>query len=111
MRSSTRRIPADLLVAGGGMAGLAAAARAAELGLRVVVADKRPVLGGAAALSAGIVWTAPDLETLERVVPDADPGLARALVEGFDPAIEAVRAAGGAGGGGRGGAKGVCGAP
>ena len=76
------------------MAGLAAAARAAELGLRVVVAEKRPVLGGAAALSAGIVWTAPDLETLERVVPDADPGLARALVEGFDPAIEAVRAAG-----------------
>jgi succinate dehydrogenase/fumarate reductase flavoprotein subunit len=85
---------ADLLVAGGGMAGLAAAARAAELGLRVVVAEKRPVLGGAAALSAGIVWTAPDLPTLERVVPDADPALARALVDGFDPAIEAVRAAG-----------------
>jgi succinate dehydrogenase/fumarate reductase flavoprotein subunit len=87
-------VTADLLVAGAGMAGLAAAARAAEHGLRVVVAEKRPEIGGAAALSAGILWTAPDLETLERVVPDADPEIARALVEGFDPAIEALRAAG-----------------
>jgi succinate dehydrogenase/fumarate reductase flavoprotein subunit len=85
---------ADLLVAGGGFAGLAAAARASELGLRVVVAEKRAEVGGAAALSAGIVWTAPDLPTLERVAPDADPKIARALVDGFDPAIEAVRAAG-----------------
>jgi succinate dehydrogenase/fumarate reductase flavoprotein subunit len=85
---------ADLLVAGGGMAGLAVAARAAERGLRPVVAEKRRTLGGAAALSAGIVWTAPDLATMERVVPDADPALTRALIDGFDPAVEAVRAAG-----------------
>jgi succinate dehydrogenase/fumarate reductase flavoprotein subunit len=85
---------ADLLVAGGGMAGLAVAARAAERGLRAVVAEKRRTLGGAAALSAGIVWTAPDLATIEQVVPDADPALTRALVEGFDPAVESVRAAG-----------------
>jgi succinate dehydrogenase/fumarate reductase flavoprotein subunit len=85
---------ADLLVAGGGMAGLAVAARAAEHGLRAVVAEKSRTVGGAAALSAGIVWTAPDLDTIERVVPDGDPALARALVEGFDPAVEAVRAAG-----------------
>jgi succinate dehydrogenase/fumarate reductase flavoprotein subunit len=85
---------ADLLVAGGGMAGLAVAARAAERGLRVVVAEKRRTLGGAAALSAGIVWTAPDLGTMSRVVPEGDPALRRALVEGFDPAIDAVRAAG-----------------
>jgi succinate dehydrogenase/fumarate reductase flavoprotein subunit len=85
---------ADLLVAGGGMAGLAVAARAAERGLRVVVAEKRRSLGGAAALSAGIVWTAPDIATIARVVPDGDPALGRALVEGFEPAVDAVRAAG-----------------
>jgi succinate dehydrogenase/fumarate reductase flavoprotein subunit len=85
---------ADVLVAGGGMAGLAVAARAAERGLRVVVAEKCHTLGGAAALSAGIVWTAPYVETIGAVVPEADPALGRALVEGFDPAVEAVRAAG-----------------
>jgi succinate dehydrogenase/fumarate reductase flavoprotein subunit len=85
---------ADLLVAGGGMAGLAVAARAAERGLRAVVAEKRRTLGGAATLSAGIVWTAPDVATMDRVVPEGDPALTRALVEGFDPAIESVRAAG-----------------
>jgi succinate dehydrogenase/fumarate reductase flavoprotein subunit len=76
------------------MAGLAAGARAAELGLRVVVAEKQAALGGAAMLSAGIVWTAPDLDTLRRVVPDADPAIAEALVDGFEPAVEAVRAQG-----------------
>ncbi len=36
----------DLLVVGGGPAGLAAAATAASLGLRVVLADERPTFGG-----------------------------------------------------------------
>jgi len=84
----------DLLVVGGGMAGMAAAARAAELGLEVVVAETGDEIGGSAALSAGIVWTAPDLETARRVAPEGDPALLRALVEGFDGAVERVRAAG-----------------
>ena len=50
----------DLLVVGGGQAGLAAAASAAERGLRVVVLEKTGAFGGSAALSAGILWTAPD---------------------------------------------------
>jgi succinate dehydrogenase/fumarate reductase flavoprotein subunit len=81
----------DLLVVGGGMAGLAAAARAAELGLEVVVAEKGDAVGGSAALSAGIVWTAPDVETAGRVAPEGAPALQRALVEGFDAAVERVR--------------------
>jgi D-hydroxyproline dehydrogenase subunit alpha len=36
----------DLLIVGGGPAGLAAAARAAALGLHVGLADERPALGG-----------------------------------------------------------------
>jgi succinate dehydrogenase/fumarate reductase flavoprotein subunit len=84
----------DLLVIGGGMAGLAAAARAVELGLEVVVAEKGADVGGSAALSAGIVWTAPDLGTARRVAPEGDPALQRALVEGFDAAVQRVRAAG-----------------
>jgi glycine/D-amino acid oxidase-like deaminating enzyme len=81
----------DLLVAGGGMAGMAAAARAIELGLDVVVVEKGDAVGGSAALSAGIVWTAPDVETACRIAPDGDPALLRALVEGFEPAVTRIR--------------------
>src|SRR5262245_44937898 len=76
------------------MAGLAAAARAAELGASVVVAEKGDRLGGSAALSAVIVWTAPDVETLRRVDPGGDPELGAALVAGFEPAVERIRATG-----------------
>ena len=86
----------DLVVAGGGVAGLAAAAHAAGRGARVTVLEKDDRLGGSGALSAGIVWTAPDLATFTRVCPDGDPDLGRALVEGFDAAVEGVRAAGAA---------------
>jgi len=82
---------ADLLVLGGGMAGLAAAARAAESGARVVVVEKGAGVGGSAAMAAGILWTAPDLATLREVAPRGDPELGRALVEGFGPAIDWVR--------------------
>jgi succinate dehydrogenase/fumarate reductase flavoprotein subunit len=84
----------DLLVVGGGIAGVAAAARAIELGLEVVVVEKGDEVGGSAALSAGIVWTAPNVEVARRVAPDGDPALQRALAEGFDAAVERVRDAG-----------------
>ncbi len=77
----------DLLVVGGGQAGLAAAAAAAERGLRVVVLEKTARHGGSAALSAGILWTAPDVETMQAILPEGDPELGRALVEGFEPAV------------------------
>ena len=76
------------------MAGLAAAARAAETGAEVAVVEKGPRLGGSAALSAGILWTAPDLETLREVVPGGDTELGRALVDGFEPAVEWIRSTG-----------------
>ena len=79
----------DLLVVGGGQAGLAAAASAAERGLRVVVLEKTARLGGSAALSAGILWTAPDVETMRVDPPGGRSGArARALVEGFEPAVD-----------------------
>ena len=84
----------DLLVVGGGMAGLAAAARAADDGAEVAVCEKAPALGGSAALSAGIIWTAPDLTTLREVVPGGDRSLGAALVSGFEPAIDWIRSTG-----------------
>jgi succinate dehydrogenase/fumarate reductase flavoprotein subunit len=84
----------DLLVLGGGMAGLAAGARAAEIGARVSVVEKAATPGGSAALSAGIVWTAPDFPTLREVVPGGAPELGRALVDGFWPAVDRLRSTG-----------------
>ncbi|HET6547799.1 MAG TPA: FAD-dependent oxidoreductase, partial [Solirubrobacter sp.] len=81
----------DLVIVGGGQAGLAAGAAAAARGLRVVVCEKEARIGGSAALSAGILWTAPDLATFREVAPDGDPELGRALVEGFEPAVARVR--------------------
>ena len=43
----------DVLVAGSGAGGLAAAVTAARLGLHVVVAEKEPYFGGTTALSGG----------------------------------------------------------
>lgn len=76
------------------MAGVAAAARAAESGAQVAVVEKGPGLGGSAGLSAGILWTAPDFPTLRRIVPGGDPDLGRALVDGFKPAVEWIRSSG-----------------
>lgn len=46
----------DVLVAGSGAGGLAAAVTAAKAGLEVVVAEKESVFGGTTALSGGWLW-------------------------------------------------------
>ncbi|WP_066285343.1 FAD-dependent oxidoreductase [Arthrobacter sp. B6] len=46
----------DVLVIGSGVAGLAAAIRAAKQGLSVIVAEKDQYLGGTTAISAGWAW-------------------------------------------------------
>ena len=65
----------DLLVLGGGMAGMSAAARAAADGASVVLVEKGDAIGGSAAY-AGFIWTAPTLDVMREVNPDADPALA-----------------------------------
>src|SRR5215204_7389767 len=82
--SFMNRLQADLLVLGGGMAGLSAAASAVRDGLSVVLVEKGE-LGGSAA-RAGFIWTAPSIEALREAIPDGDPQLAARLIEGFGPA-------------------------
>ncbi|MDT3446557.1 MULTISPECIES: FAD-binding protein [unclassified Pseudofrankia] len=85
--------PVDLLVIGGGMAGLTAAAWVARHGGRAVVVERAGTLGGSAAL-AGFVWTAPTLDVLRAVNPRGDSTLAAALVEGFPAGTEWIRSLG-----------------
>jgi succinate dehydrogenase/fumarate reductase flavoprotein subunit len=84
----------NLLIVGGGMAGLAAASAAVKAGAKVTVVEKSARPGGSAAMSAGIVWTAPDFKTLRDVVPGGDPALGKALIDGFWPAVDRIRSAG-----------------
>ncbi|WP_395399259.1 FAD-dependent oxidoreductase [Arthrobacter sp. UC242_113] len=46
----------DVVVAGSGAAGLVAAIRAADAGLRVLVAEKAQLLGGTTAAGGGVMW-------------------------------------------------------
>jgi succinate dehydrogenase/fumarate reductase flavoprotein subunit len=91
MSKSERHI--DLLVLGGGMAGLSAAAYAARRGAGVVLVEKGPVVGGSAAY-ARYIHTAPSVEVMRKVNPGADPKLSTRLVEDYDGAIEWVRSLG-----------------
>jgi tricarballylate dehydrogenase len=56
--------PFDVLVLGGGLSGLAAAASAAEAGARALVVERAPTIGGSSAISGGYVWTIADVAGL-----------------------------------------------
>ncbi|MFJ9895464.1 FAD-dependent oxidoreductase [Streptomyces sp. NPDC091280] len=83
----------DLLVLGGGMAGLSAAARVAAAGGSVALVEKAERTGGSARF-AGFVWTAPTVEEMRRVNPDGDPELAAALLDGFADGVAWIRSLG-----------------
>lgn len=78
---------ADVVVAGGGMAGLAAAISCAELGAEVELIEKADEPGGSAALSGGLVWTEATLERLRERNPLGDEQLNRILIENYDDSV------------------------
>ncbi len=78
---------ADLVVAGAGMAGLVAAARARELGASVVVHEKGDRPGGSMLLSGGFVWRYREWDRFRAECPRGDPGLQRLVWERLDEAV------------------------
>lgn len=80
----------DILVIGGGMAGLSAAVRALQHGLRVMLVEKAAEVGGSARY-AGYLWSAPSHGVMDEVNPQGDRELRSAVVEGFASALEFVR--------------------
>ena len=83
----------DLLVFGGGMAGMSAAARACSDGASVVLVEKAPAIGGSA-MYAGFIWTAPTVEVMREVNRDGDPALSARVVEDYADALDWVRSLG-----------------
>jgi fumarate reductase flavoprotein subunit len=78
----------DLVVAGAGMAGLVAAARARELGASVTVYEKGDRPGGSMLLSSGFVWRHRDFDQFRAECPAGDPALQRLLYEQLDDALD-----------------------
>ncbi|MFY9636428.1 MAG: FAD-dependent oxidoreductase, partial [Cellulosimicrobium cellulans] len=52
----SKSVVCDVLVIGSGVAGMAAALKAASQGLSVIVAEKEQYFGGTTAISAGWAW-------------------------------------------------------
>ncbi|HMJ95659.1 MAG TPA: FAD-dependent oxidoreductase [Thermoleophilaceae bacterium] len=78
---------ADVLVAGAGMAGLAAAAEARRLGAEPLVLEKLDRAGGSMRLSSGVVWRHRELERFHAECPEGDERLQRLLFERLDDDI------------------------
>src|SRR5256885_677769 len=75
---------ADLIVAGAGMAGLAAAAHAREGGADVLVLEKGGGAGGSMLLSSGVIWRYRDFERFRSECRDGDPVLQRLVFDRLD---------------------------
>jgi succinate dehydrogenase/fumarate reductase flavoprotein subunit len=80
-----------LHVAGAGMAGLCAAARARELGLDAVVHEKGDRSGGSMLLSSCVVWRYHDLDAFREECPGGDAELQRQVIERLDDAVAWLR--------------------
>jgi succinate dehydrogenase/fumarate reductase flavoprotein subunit len=88
--TQTDFLPCDLLVIGAGMAGLSAAAYAAERGAKVIVVEKSRTLGGSAALSGGVLWTATSAERLG-IYGTGRPDLGAVVLRNYPVALEWLR--------------------
>jgi succinate dehydrogenase/fumarate reductase flavoprotein subunit len=84
----------DLLVAGAGMAGLCAAARARELGASVTVLEKGDRVGGSMLLSSGVIWRYRDFERFRAECPGGDAALQRSIHDRLDDDIAWLEAIG-----------------
>jgi succinate dehydrogenase/fumarate reductase flavoprotein subunit len=84
----------DVLVAGAGLAGLAAALVCVQNGYRVRVVEKRDAVGGNAAISAGAIWAPPTFDLIRKYVSDGNPVLQRMLVENLPHDLQWLREAG-----------------
>ena len=77
-----------LTVAGAGMAGLCAAARARELGVAVVVHEKGDRPGGSMLLSSCVVWRHRDFDGFRAECPRGDERLQRRVYDDLDDALD-----------------------
>jgi succinate dehydrogenase/fumarate reductase flavoprotein subunit len=83
----------DLLVLGGGMAGMSSAAYAARQGASAALVEKGPAIGGSA-IYARFIHTTPTVEAMREVNPGGDPKLSSRVVERYAEGLDWVRSFG-----------------
>jgi fumarate reductase flavoprotein subunit len=81
-------------VAGAGMAGLCAAARARDLGLDVVVHEKGDRPGGSMLLSSCVVWRYRDFDEFRAECAGGDAELQRQIIDRLDDGLAWLRSLG-----------------
>lgn len=84
----------DVLVVGAGVGGLTVAAALARMGFEVGVVERSDHIGGSAALSEGIVWTAPDRDSFLAEDPGGDVAKFDAIRAEYRSALDDVSSAG-----------------
>jgi succinate dehydrogenase/fumarate reductase flavoprotein subunit len=78
----------DVVVIGGGMAGLTAALAAQESGAHTLCLEKLRDPGGSLALSGGYLWTVNSVDDYVRLSPEGDAALGRLVIEDFETGVE-----------------------
>ncbi|KAK7428074.1 hypothetical protein QQZ08_005506 [Neonectria magnoliae] len=89
--SDLQRINTDVLIIGGGMAGLSAAITVSNSETRCVVVEKSDRLGGSSRLSAGMFWAPKDVDIAHETIPFADPQLLTKFLADYPKAVEWMR--------------------
>src|SRR5215210_122943 len=85
-----------VVIAGGGLAGLTAALRGAELGARITLLEKGHRPGGSFVYSSGYIWSYVDLPTFRREAPGGDAVLQRLMLERLGTCLSWLEDEGGA---------------
>ena len=83
-----------IVVAGGGLAGLAAALRAVELGAQVTLLEKGDRLGGSFVYPSGYIWPYKDLKTFRREAPNGDAALRTLILERLETGLDRLETLG-----------------
>ena len=83
-----------MIVAGAGLAGLVAAARARELGASPRLVEKGARVGGSMVLSSGVVWRHRRFEDFRQECPNGDEALQRLIWERLDEGLVWLRSLG-----------------
>src|SRR5258708_37168487 len=78
----------DVVVIGGGMAGLTAALVAAEDGASTLCLERLSEPGGSLALSGGYIWTVGGLDDYRRLSPEGDADIARTIIDEFAAGLQ-----------------------
>jgi fumarate reductase flavoprotein subunit len=85
-----------VVIVGGGLAGLTAALRAADLGAQPTLLEKGERPGGSFVYSSGYVWSYRDMPTFRREAPDGDAALQRLILERLESGIKWLEGTAGA---------------